>query len=59
MVQGNFVSKEQVEALKPGMSRQQVRDMLGTPLLTDCSTPTAGTMCSPSSARAWSRSRAS
>ena len=35
MVQGNFVSKEQVEALKPGMSRQQVREILGTSLLTD------------------------
>jgi outer membrane protein assembly factor BamE len=34
VVQGNFVSKEQVQALKPGMSRQQVRDMLGTPLVT-------------------------
>lgn len=33
VVQGNFVSKEQVETLKPGMSRQQVRDTLGTPLL--------------------------
>jgi outer membrane protein assembly factor BamE len=35
VVQGNFVSKEQVEALKPGMTRQQVREILGTPLLTD------------------------
>lgn len=35
VVQGNFVSREQVSALKPGMSRQQVRDILGTPLLTD------------------------
>lgn len=35
VVQGNFVSKEQVEALKPGMSRQQIREMLGTSLLTD------------------------
>ena len=35
VVQGNFVSKEQVQALKPGMSRQQVRDILGTPLLAD------------------------
>jgi outer membrane protein assembly factor BamE len=34
VVQGNFVSKEQVEALKPGMTRQQVRDILGTPLVT-------------------------
>jgi len=33
VVQGNFVSKEQVAALKPGMSRQQVREVLGTPLL--------------------------
>jgi len=35
VVQGNFVSKEQVEALKPGMSRQQVREILGTSLLSD------------------------
>jgi outer membrane protein assembly factor BamE len=33
VVQGNFVSKEQVQALKPGMSRQQVREILGTPLV--------------------------
>ena len=33
IVQGNFVSKEQAAALKAGMSRAQVRDMLGTPLL--------------------------
>ena len=35
IVQGNFVSREQADALKPGMSRTQVRDILGTPLLTD------------------------
>jgi outer membrane protein assembly factor BamE len=34
VVQGNFVSKEQVELLKPGINRQQVRDILGTPLIT-------------------------
>lgn len=34
VVQGNFVSYEQVSALQPGMSRQQVRDVLGTPLVT-------------------------
>jgi len=34
VVQGNFVSKEQVEFLKPGMTRAQVRDVLGTPLMT-------------------------
>ena len=34
VVQGNFVSREQVEALQPGMSRQQVRDIVGTPLVT-------------------------
>ncbi|WP_353234253.1 outer membrane protein assembly factor BamE [Diaphorobacter ruginosibacter] len=34
VVQGNFVSKEQVDALKPGMGRQQVREILGTPLVT-------------------------
>ena len=30
VVQGNVVTKEQVEALKTGMTRQQVRDILGT-----------------------------
>lgn len=34
IVQGNFVSREQAAAVKPGMSRAQVRDILGTPLLT-------------------------
>lgn len=34
IVQGNFVSREQVERLRPGMSRQQVRELLGTPLVT-------------------------
>lgn len=34
IVQGNFVSKEQASALQTGMSRAQVRDILGTPLLT-------------------------
>ena len=34
VVQGNFVSKEQAAMLRPGMSRAQVRDLLGTPLLT-------------------------
>ena len=34
VVQGNFVSREQVQALQPGMSRQQIREILGTPLVT-------------------------
>jgi len=34
VVQGNFVAKEQVEVVKPGMTRAQVREILGTPLLT-------------------------
>jgi outer membrane protein assembly factor BamE len=34
VVQGNFVSKEQVDALRPGMSRAQVRELLGSPLVT-------------------------
>ena len=33
VVQGNFVSKEQVEALQTGMSRQQVKEVLGSPLV--------------------------
>jgi outer membrane protein assembly factor BamE len=35
VVQGNFVSKEQVDLLRPGMTRQQVREILGTSLLAD------------------------
>ncbi|MFT4266105.1 MAG: outer membrane protein assembly factor BamE [Xenophilus sp.] len=35
VVQGNVVTKEQVQALRKGMTRQQVREVLGTPLLTD------------------------
>ncbi len=34
VVQGNFVSREQVQALRVGMPRQAVRDVLGTPLVT-------------------------
>jgi outer membrane protein assembly factor BamE len=33
VVQGNFVSREQVQALQPGMSREQVKQILGTPLV--------------------------
>ncbi|WP_338298559.1 outer membrane protein assembly factor BamE [Pandoraea sputorum] len=35
IVQGNFVSKEAYEQLKAGMTRDQVRQLLGTPLLAD------------------------
>jgi outer membrane protein assembly factor BamE len=35
IVQGNFVSSEQLAALKEGMPRSQVKNILGTPLLTD------------------------
>jgi outer membrane protein assembly factor BamE len=35
IVQGNFVSKEAYEQLQAGMTRDQVRQLLGTPLLTD------------------------
>ena len=34
VVQGNFVSREQRQVLRPGMTRAQVRDLLGTPLVT-------------------------
>ena len=33
--QGNYVSQEAVSKLKPGMTKEQVRFVLGTPLLTD------------------------
>jgi outer membrane protein assembly factor BamE len=35
VVQGNVVTREQVAAVKPGLSRAQVRDVLGSPLLAD------------------------
>jgi outer membrane protein assembly factor BamE len=33
--QGNIVTQEMVDQLKPGMSRRQVRFILGTPLIED------------------------
>ncbi len=33
VIQGNFVSSEQVELLRPGMTREQVKAILGTPLV--------------------------
>lgn len=33
--QGNVVTQEMVDKLKPGMTRAQVRFVLGTPLVTD------------------------
>jgi outer membrane protein assembly factor BamE len=35
IVQGNVVTKEQMAVIRPGLTRLQVRDVLGTPLLTD------------------------
>jgi outer membrane protein assembly factor BamE len=35
IVQGNVVTKEQAERVKPGMSRDQVRDILGSPMVAD------------------------
>jgi outer membrane protein assembly factor BamE len=35
IVQGNVVTKEQIASVKPGMSRTQVRDLLGSPMVTD------------------------
>jgi len=33
--QGNFISQEMVSQLKPGMTKEQVRFILGTPMVTD------------------------
>lgn len=35
IVQGNVITREQVQQLKTGQSRQQVREILGSPLLAD------------------------
>ncbi|MDI9332434.1 MAG: outer membrane protein assembly factor BamE [Alphaproteobacteria bacterium] len=34
IVQGNVVTREQLAVLRPGLSRNQVRDVLGSPLIT-------------------------
>lgn len=35
IVQGNVVTKEQITRLKPGITRAQAREVMGSPLLTD------------------------
>ena len=35
VVQGNVITKEQAALVRPGMTRSQLRDLLGSPLLTD------------------------
>lgn len=35
IVQGNVITSEQAARVKPGLSRLQVRDILGTPLIAD------------------------
>jgi len=35
VVQGNIITSEQAAAIKPGMNRAQVRDVLGSPLIAD------------------------
>ncbi|MDO8419882.1 MAG: outer membrane protein assembly factor BamE, partial [Rubrivivax sp.] len=35
IVQGNAITREQAALLKPGLTRLQVRDILGTPLIAD------------------------
>ncbi len=35
IVQGNAVTKEQAAQIRPGLTRLQVRDVLGTPLVSD------------------------
>jgi outer membrane protein assembly factor BamE len=39
MVQGNFISKEQLEKVKLGMDREEVKVVLGTPLITSVMHP--------------------
>jgi outer membrane protein assembly factor BamE len=35
IVQGNVITQEQLERVRPGMTRRQVREVLGSPLVTD------------------------
>jgi len=34
LIQGNVITKEQLEVIRPGMSKNQVKEVLGTPLIT-------------------------
>lgn len=34
LIQGNVITKEQLEVLRPGMNKVQVKEVLGTPLIT-------------------------
>jgi outer membrane protein assembly factor BamE len=35
IAQGNFLTQETIDQVKPGMTRSQVRFLLGTPMVTD------------------------
>ncbi len=35
IMQGNFISKEQLDSIRPGMNKDQVKQILGTPLVVD------------------------
>ena len=35
IVQGNFVSKEQLDSIRPGMTKDQIRQIVGSPLIVD------------------------
>lgn len=54
VIQGNQLDARAVSSLQQGMSRDQVQLLLGTPLLRDPSTATAGTTPTKSAATAWS-----
>ena len=41
--QGNIVTQEMVDQLKPGMTERQVRYIMGNPLIEDTFSPVAGT----------------
>ena len=43
IAQGNIIKEEDIAKLKPGMTKRQVRYVLGEPLIRTPSIPTAGT----------------
>lgn len=55
--QGNVVTQDMIDQLRPGMTRRQVRFIMGNPLIQTPSTPTVGITCTACSQAAANASK--